>query len=53
MNERTGFASCATAFESYRCAFVCNELLTKKLSLSHLNEISKSYEKIKPVSESC
>ena len=34
-------------------SLVCNELLTKKLSFSRLNEISKSCEKIKPVSESC
>jgi len=54
VNERTSFASCASAFKIAGRSLVWNELLTKKLPmfLSRLNEMSGSYEKIVPVSGS-
>ena len=53
-NERTCFASCASAFKSSGLITVWNTLLTKKLPmfLSRLNEINGGCEKILPVSGS-
>jgi len=54
VNERTSFASCASAFKSAGLVISWNELLTKKLPmfLSRLNEMSGGGEKIVPVSGS-
>ena len=54
VNERTSFASCASALKVPGWSLVWNELLTKKLPmfLSCLNEMSGGYEKIVPVSGS-
>jgi len=54
VNERTSFASCASAFKNAGLVITLNELLTKKLPmfLSRLNEMSGGCKKMVPVSGS-